>query len=86
MVLVMVMSILYLTIQSATAGVALSQLEIERVQLARENQMLAHGLASKTSLTEIQTQADELGFVENPKTVYLGGGEFFADSSTRLLE
>lgn len=85
-VICMVVSILYLTIQSATAGVTLSQLEKERIQLARENQMLSHNLAQKTSLSSIQIQAHDLGFFENPQTVYLGGGDYFADSSTRFTQ
>lgn len=75
-----IVSIVYLTIQSATAGAQLNELEKQRALLERQNQEMALSLASYTSLTEINEDAEDKGFIANAETLYLGELEAFADS------
>ncbi|PJF37564.1 MAG: hypothetical protein CUN55_21425, partial [Phototrophicales bacterium] len=78
--LTVVVSIVYLTIQSATAGARLNELEKERAMLEREIQEMSIDLASATSLTSIGEMAEEKGFVTDAEVYYVGELEAFADS------
>ena len=79
-IVVVIVSIIYLTIQAATAGARLSELENERAMLEREIQNMAIVLADSTSLTNISESAEDKGFVVDAETVYLGEIDAFADS------
>ena len=77
-VFMLVVASIYITIQTATSGAELAQLERSRQELARENQRLSSRLIRMSSLTNIEVSAENEGFVEATNTVYLTEPSTFA--------
>lgn len=65
----------YLTIQTATAGAKIANLEQKQEELAKENRELSDKLIRTSSLTKISEKADELGFVKPSDIIYLTPAE-----------
>lgn len=55
----------------AGKGIEWTGFRIKADQLARENQQLKEGLAQKTSLQEVSTKAETLGFVRPTSVEYV---------------
>ena len=64
-----------LTIQTATSGAKIANLEKKQEELAKENRELNDRLIRKSSLTKISEEADELGFVKPSDIIYLTPAE-----------
>ncbi len=58
------------TIQTATAGAKLAELEREEQGLIKSNQELSRYLVESSSLSEMQKTADELGFNKPVNTFF----------------
>jgi len=66
------------TIQTASIGAKLAQLEREAEDLTKNNQGLSRYLVESSSLTEMEETADELGFIKPLNTFYISMEEFVA--------
>ena len=64
-----------LTIQTATSGAKIANLETKQEELAKENRELNDRLVRMSSLTKISEEADELGFVKPSDILYLTPAE-----------
>ncbi len=64
-----------LTIQTATSGAKIANLENKQEELAKENRELNDRLIRMSSLTKISEEADELGFVKPSDIIYLTTAE-----------
>jgi cell division protein FtsB len=64
-----------LTIQTATSGARIANLETKEEELAKENRELNDRLIRMSSLTKISEEADELGFVKPSDIIYLTPAE-----------
>jgi len=68
----------FYTIQTATVGAQLANLELEEKELLKSNQDLSSNLVRSSSLSELEQTADELGFNKPLKTFYVSTDEFVA--------
>ncbi len=69
---------IFFTIQTATSGAELSQLEHHQGQLSKENQELKSEIIRSSSLTDIGDSAEELGFIKPQKVFYISEEVTFA--------
>ena len=83
---IFIIGTVYFTIQVATSGSKLAQLERERMQLTKETQSLSSDLMQQTSLTQIGQRAEEMGFIKPDKIVYLQNQDSVADIGDVTLE
>ncbi len=67
---VFVVSIVFITIQSATMGAELAVLEEEERLLIKERQELSSRIIKSQSLTTIKEQSVQLGFIRPSDTLY----------------
>jgi len=74
-VVVFVIATVLLTIQTATSGARIAQLEEKQDELTRENRELNDKLVRTSSLTQISEDASELGFHKPSDIVYLTSAE-----------
>lgn len=66
------------TVQTATTGAKLAELEREEKSLIKSNQKLSRYLVKSSSLSEMEETADELGFKKPVNTFYISTEEFVA--------
>ncbi len=64
-----------LTIQTATSGARIANLENKQEEYAKENRELNDRLIRMSSLTKISEEADEMGFVKPSDILYLTTAE-----------
>lgn len=69
---------IFFTIQTATSGAHLAQLEKEEANSRRENQALSAELVKLSSLTSIKEEAEQLGFGKPAKVIYIKAEETVA--------
>jgi hypothetical protein len=76
LITVLVLSVvrIYIANQVATSGVLLGKVEEEVTNYKTENIILAEKLYTASSLTNIDSEAEKLGFVE-PKTDFVLNGQ-----------
>lgn len=75
LIAVFVMANVYFTVELATSGAEIANLEKKEVELSQENNLLREQLSKTTSLNEIAQKADEMGFAKPARIVYLSGEE-----------
>ncbi len=66
----------YFTIQTATTGAVLANLERQETELNKMNSDLSEKVISSTSLTAIEEKAQNLGFAQPKQVIYLNTDEF----------
>ncbi len=66
------------TIQTASSGAKLAELEREEQSLIKSNQELSRYLVELSSLSEMEKTADELGFNKPVSTFYISMDEIVA--------
>lgn len=67
--------IVFLTVQSASAGARLKLLEERELQIEAENRGLSTKLVELTSLTKIEQMSKQLGFIKPEETFYIKDNE-----------
>ena len=70
--------VVFLTIETATSGARLAQLEQEEAALLKRNQELAEQLVKTTSLTNLAEEAEVLGFRKPSQVIYISEKEIVA--------
>jgi len=73
-----IVSCIYITIQTASAGARLMVLEKEESKLISENQKISAEIIKASSLMKAEEKAMEIGFVKPQNTIYITGEEFVA--------
>lgn len=68
----------YLTIEVATSGARLAELERQAAELAGENQRLSGEIVRSSSLKDLGAKAEEMGFVKPSEVVYISADEVVA--------
>lgn len=68
----------YLTIEAATSGAKLAELERKAVELSSENQRLSGDLVRSSSLKDLGEKAEEMGFSKPQEVVYISEKEAVA--------
>lgn len=68
----------YLTIEAATSGAKLAELERKASELARENQKLSSEIVRQSSLKDLGERAEEMGFTKPSEVVYISDEEAVA--------
>ena len=68
----------YLTIESATSGAQLAELERKAAEIARENQRLSGEIVRSSSLKDLGKKAEEMGFIKPQEVVYISADEAVA--------
>lgn len=76
--IILAVATIFLTIEAATEGAKLANLEQESRELARKNQLLEAELVSSSSLSELGEKAEELGFQKPANVVYISKEEAVA--------
>ena len=71
----------YSTIQTATTGARLADLEMQAKELSEEKRVLEDRLVSKSSLKALEEKAEGLGFSRHENIVYIKPGEPFAKAN-----
>lgn len=69
---------IFLTIEAATSGAKLANLEQKANLLARDNENLEQQLVTSSSLTDLGKKADELGFAKPQSVLYISNQEAVA--------
>lgn len=62
---------IFFTIQTATSGAYISELEINGEEIMQENQLLKSKIISLSSLSNLGENASELGFTKPQKVIYI---------------
>lgn len=68
----------YLTIEAATSGAKLAELENRAAELATENQRLSGEIVRSSSLRDLGEKAEEMGFMKPQEVVYISEKEAVA--------
>ena len=61
----------YLTIEAATSGAKLAELERQAAEIAAENQRLSGEIVRSSSLKDLGEKAEEMGFIKPQEVVYI---------------
>jgi hypothetical protein len=61
----------YLTIEAATSGARLAELERQAVEIANENQRISGEIVRSSSLKDMGEKAEDMGFVKPTEVVYI---------------
>jgi hypothetical protein len=69
LIVIFVANVFY-TIGAAASGAEITKLENEATALASQNQNYKEQIMQKSSLTEVETKATELGFMKPQSVVY----------------
>jgi hypothetical protein len=75
---VFVVSVIFFTIETATSGARLANLEKQESELTGENAELSARLVEVSSLSGLEEKSQELGFGSPQKIIYIGREEGFA--------
>lgn len=78
LVIVTTVTIVYMTIQTATSGAKLSNMEDKEIKLRQQNNRLYDELVMQSSLSKIANQAEDLGFQKPEMVVYTNVDEAVA--------
>jgi len=75
-ILVLVLSVvrIFISNQVATSGVVLGKIQTEAASLKTENTLLAEKLYTKSALTSIDSEAENMGYV-TPKSDFVLSGQ-----------
>jgi hypothetical protein len=68
----------YLTIEAATSGAKLADLERKAIELSAENQKLSNQLVRSSSLKDLGEKAEDMGFSKPSEVVYISEKEAVA--------
>ena len=71
----LVAGFIYLTVETATSGAVLSDLERREALLTEENRELGETIAKASSLNSLETKTLELGFNKPSNILYITGKE-----------
>ncbi len=66
---------IYLTVETATSGAVLSDLEHKEAVLTEENRELQDSIAKASSLNNLEGKTQELGFNKPSNIIYITGKE-----------
>lgn len=72
---VLVIANVYFTVEFATSGAEIANLEKKEAELIKESNFLSEELLKTTSLNDIAQKAGEFGFTKPTRIVYLNGEE-----------
>ena len=68
---VFLIGVVFFTIQTATSGAYLANLEEQEAKLLKESKALKQELAESTSLIAVGEDAEEIGFGKPQKVIYI---------------
>lgn len=71
LIFTMLVGTIFFAVDTATAGAEISKLENEIYSLSKENRELGEEVIKLSSVSAIDTSAEDLGFAKPEKTVYL---------------
>lgn len=72
---VIVAGFIYLTVETATSGAVLSDLEHKEAVLTEENRTLSDAITKASSLNSLEVKTGELGFSRPSNILYITGKE-----------
>lgn len=76
--IVLVVSSIFMTVETATSGVEMTGLQKEEAELASQKRSLEDSLVKSLSVSTLQTQSQNLGFVKPVSLVYVAPAEAVA--------
>lgn len=62
---------IFFTIQASSMGAELSVLEHQSMELTRKNQELKQALVNKSSLSQVQEKAEEIGYIKPSNVLFV---------------
>jgi len=65
---------IFMTIETATSGAEIADLQKKETQLASQQQNIEESLVENLSVNSLQEKSTEMGFVEVNNLVYVSGG------------
>ena len=75
---VLAVSSVFMTVETATSGVEVSNLQKEEAMLSNQKRLLEDNLVKTMSITKLETESGELGFVKPGNLVYVTPAESVA--------